>query len=118
MKRYTWILTAVMAASLLLVGCAKKGGVDTGKLESSFQSSEPGTKGKVDSAVSAIKSSDYAGAMASLQSMASDAKLTPEQQQAIKDVVEQLKTLITGTANQAADGAKKALGDLQKSLPK
>lgn len=118
MKRYAWILTTVMATALMFNGCAKKSSVDTGKLESSFQTAEPATKSKVDSAVSAIKSSDYSGAMASLQGLAADAKLTPEQKQAVSDVLEQLKTALANTANQAADGAKKAMDDMKKSLPK
>ena len=118
MKQYAWILTTFMAAALLFGGCAKKSSVNTGKLESSFQTAEPATKSKVDSAVSAIKSSDYPGAMASLQGLAADAKLTPEQKQAIQDVLDQLKTAMANTANQAADGAKKAMDDMKKSLPK
>ena len=118
MKRYVWILTAAMAVSLVFLGCAKKSSVDTGKLESSFATAEPATKSKVDSAVSAIKSADYAGAMASLQGLAKDAKLTPEQQQAVTDVVEHLKTMVTDVANTTAEGATKALGDMQKSLKK
>ena len=118
MKLYTVILTALMAVSLTFSGCAKKGSMDTGKLETSFQSSEPATKSKVDSAVSAIKSADYAGAVASLKGLAADAKLTPEQQQAIKDVIAQVQAALTGAANKAAEGANKALGDMQKSLPK
>src|SRR5436309_14008705 len=113
MKQYAWILTTVMTAALLFGGCAKKSSVDTGKLESSFESAEPATKSKVDAAVSAIKSEDYAGAMVSLQGVATDAKLTPEQQQAIKDVVEQLKLLVTDAANATADGAAKALEKMQ-----
>ena len=118
MKRYLWVLTAAMAVSLLCLGCAKKSSVDTGKLESSFSSAEPATKSKVDSAVSAIKSADYTGAMASLQGLAKDAKLTPEQQQAITDVVDHLKTMVTDVANTTAEGAAKTLENMQKSLKK
>ena len=107
-----------MTVSLMIVGCAKKSSVDTGKLESSFQTSEPATRSKVDSAVADIKSSDYAGAMASLQGLVKGTKLTPEQQEAIKDVVEQLKKLVADTPNITAEDATKALGDMQKAVPK
>ena len=118
MKRYIWILTAILAVSVVLLGCAKKSSVDTGKLESSFESAEPATKSKVDSAVSAIKSADYAEALASLQGLAKDAKLTPEQRQAITDVVGQLKKMVGDVANTTAEGAAKHLEDIQKSLKK
>jgi flagellin-like hook-associated protein FlgL len=118
MKLYLWILTAAVTVSLVFPGCARKSSVDTGKLESSFESAEPATKSKVDSAVSDIKSADYAGAMASLQGLAKDAKLTSEQQEAIKDVVEQLKTRVTDVANTTAEDAAKALENMQKSLKK
>jgi type IV pilus biogenesis protein CpaD/CtpE len=107
-----------MTISLMTVSCAKKTSVDTGKLESSFETSEPATRNKVDSAVADIKSSDYAGAMAALQTLAKDSKLTPEQQEAIKGVVEQLKTLIAETPHITPEAAAKVLGDMQKTAPK
>jgi outer membrane protein assembly factor BamD (BamD/ComL family) len=100
-----------MVVTLLSAGCAKKSSVDTGKLESSFQSAEPANKGAADNAMAAIKAGNYQQALTDLQQLAKKAKLTPEQRQAIKDVIAQVQ-------KQASELANKATGDLQKSLPK
>ena len=117
MKINQFVLTVVMAAVFALVGC-KKSGVDTASLESSFKSAEPASQSSADKAVSAIKAGDYAGAMAELNSLADKAKLTPEQQQAIKDVVAQLQQMVADAAKKAGDKASEAAGDLQKALKK
>jgi hypothetical protein len=100
-----------------LVGC-KKSGVDTSKLENSFKSAEPAAQSSVDKAVSAIKSNDYAGALTELKSLGDKVKLTPEQQQAINDVVAQLNQMVADAAAKASEKANEAVGDLQKSLKK
>lgn len=117
MKIHQLILITVTAMAFALVGC-KKSGVDTSGLENSFKSAEPATQSSVEKAVSAIKSADYAGAMAELKSVAEKAKLTPEQEQAIKDVVAQLQQKVADVAKQAGEKASEAVGDLQKSLKK
>jgi hypothetical protein len=117
MKTLSLFLTLVTAAAFVFVGC-KKSGVDTKPIESSFSSAEPATKSGADKAVSAIKAGDYASAMAELQKLAGQAKLTPEQQQAIKDVLEQVKAQISAAAEKAAGDAKKGMEDLQKSINK
>jgi hypothetical protein len=117
MKAMNWILTAMAAAALALCGC-KKSGVDTAPLEKSFSAAEPATKSSADKAVSAIKAGDYSGAMAELQKLGAQAKLTPEQQQAIKDVLAQVQKQLSEAATQVGKDAEKATKDLQKSLPK
>ena len=117
MKLNQLILVAIMTVAVDLVGC-KKSGVDTSNLESSFKSAEPASQSSADKAVSAIKAGDYAGAMTELKSLGEKAKLTPEQQQAIKDMVAQLQQMVAGAAKQAGENASKAAGDMQKSLPK
>jgi hypothetical protein len=117
MKQLRTILAAVMVVSLLAIGCAKKG-PDTSQVEKSFQSAEPSTRSGVDKAVTEIKAGNYAGALAELQSVASKAKLTPEQQTAIKDLIAQVQQQLSATANKAAGDAQKSLGDMQKSLGK
>ncbi len=118
MKAHAWIVMVLMALALAMPGCSKKSDVDTSKLEKNFQSADTKTQTQVNQAVDAIKNADYAGAMTKLQSVASQAKLTPEQQQAVKDTLEQLKTKALEATKKATEGANKALGDVQKSLPK
>lgn len=118
MKHIGWVVTAIAAVSLVFTGCSKKSNVDTAPLEKSFASAEPATKSSADQAVSSIKAGDYSGAMVQLQKLSAQAKLTPEQQQAVRDVLEQVKKQLSESAADAAKGMEKAAGDLQKSLPK
>ena len=118
MKLHKMIVIGLVAVALGIVGCAKKGSVDTGPLEKSFQTAEGATKSAADTAVSAIKNADYSGALAELQKLAGDAQLTAEQQQAIKDVIAQVQKAIADAAGGAASEAGKAAEDLQKALPK
>ena len=109
---------ALVAAALAATSCGKKSEVNTSKLEKSFQTVESSVKSTVTEAVTAVKNADYAGALAKLQKAASDAELTPEQKEAIQDVVEQIKAAMAATVDKAAEGASKAASDLQKSLSK
>lgn len=119
MKTFQWTVLVMAALTLAFVGCSKnKANVDTAPVEKSFASAEPTTKTSADKAVSAVKAGDYAGALTELKTLASNAKLTPEQQQAIKDVMAQVQKAITDMAGKAQGEATKAVGDLQKSLPK
>jgi hypothetical protein len=116
MKTFVSILSALVFC--VAVGCAKKEQVDTAKLEASFSTAEPASKSEVDKVVASVKSQDWAGATASLQKLAADAKLTETQKQAVKDTLEQVGKVIKDTADKAVGEANKALGDAQKSLPK
>jgi len=118
MKTSGWILATVMGVSLAITGCNKQGGIDTSALEAKFQASEPALKASADKAVAAIKSADYSGALAELKTLASNANLTPEQQQTIKDVMAQVQKAITDAATKAAGEANKAVQELPKSVPK
>ncbi len=118
MKSFKWIVVAV-AALALTFGCSKnKENVDTAPVEKSFSSAEPATRTTADKAVSAIKAGDYTSALTELKTLASNAKLTPEQQQAIKDVMAQVQKALTDMATKAQGEAGKAVDNLQKSLPK
>lgn len=108
----------LVALIVAVAGCSKKSGVNTSGLEKSFQSADPKAQTVVNQAVDSIKKADYSGALASLQKAASQAKLTPEQQQAIQDVIQQVQKALADAAGKATEGANKALGDVQKSLPK
>ena len=118
MKLVIGTLTVLSVVALTLSGCGNKGAVDTAPLEKSFASAEPATKTSADQVVSAIKASDYAGAASQLLKLAGQAKLTPEQQQAVKDVLAQVQKQLSDFAAKAGKDAQKAAGDLQKSLPK
>lgn len=118
MKTSHLILILLTGLALGFAGCGNKSGVNTSNLTKSFKTAEADVRAGVDKAVSAIKASDYNGALAALQETASKAKLTPEQQKALQDVIEQVKAKIAEMAGKAAEGANKAIGDLQKSLPK
>jgi outer membrane protein assembly factor BamD (BamD/ComL family) len=111
MKKCARVLFAVAGLSLAIIGCAKKNEVDTSKLESSFKSAPPAQQSDVDKAVSAVKAGNYSEAVGDLQRLAGKAKLTPEQQQAVKDTIAAIQ-------KQMAEVANKAASDLQKSLPK
>lgn len=108
----------VMVAALAIVGCKKEGSVDTSNMEKSSVSADAAEKSSAEKAVAAIKSADYSGALAELKTLREKAKLTPEQQQAVKDIMAQLQQLVADTANKAASNASKAAEDLQKSLKK
>jgi hypothetical protein len=118
MKLTSWLLAALAAVILTLPACSKKSSVDTAPLEKSFASAEPATKSTADTAVSELKAGNYAGAMAELQKLAAQVKLTPEQQQAVKDVLAQVQQKLADSTAKVGKDAEKAAGDLQKSLPK
>lgn len=118
MKFTNWLITALAATMLVSSGCGSKNNVDTAPLEKSFASAEPANKAAADQAVSAIKTEDYTGAMAQLQKLATQAKLTSEQQQAIKDTLAQVQKQLADAATKASKDGQKAATDLQKSLPK
>ena len=107
-----------MALTLAMSGCNKQGGVDTALFEKRFKSAEATVQTSADKVVTAIKSSDYSGALAELKTLAGNAKLTPEQQQVIKDVTAQVEKLIADAASKAVGEAGNALKDAAKALPK
>ncbi|MFA6562668.1 MAG: hypothetical protein WCV00_12230 [Verrucomicrobiia bacterium] len=115
MKKYIGMLCIVLVASAAMIGC---GGSPASKVESSFASAEPGLKESAQKAVDAVKAGNYAGAAAELQVLAANTKLTPEQQQAIKGLIADVQKQIQAKAAEAAESAKKAMGDLQKSFGK
>jgi hypothetical protein len=107
-----------MAVTLAMASCGKQSSVDTAVFERTFKTAEAATQTSAEKVVTAIKSADYPGALAELKNLASNVKLTPEQQQAIKDVMAQVEKAISDVANKAAGEAGKAMKDLPKGLPK
>ncbi len=117
MKTSKWIHTAIMAFTLTMAGCNKQGSVDTGTFQKTFASAESPVQSSADKVVASIKSADYSGALAELKNLANNAKLTPEQQQAIKDLMAQVQQYVAGAASQAAGAASNAMDAIPK-LPK
>ncbi len=112
----------LLAASLALfgwAGCSKSesGGttIDTAKVEAAFSTASAVDKAEVDKALGAIKSGDYAAAMASLNKAVANVKLTPEQQQSLKDLIAQVQAKVSNVASQTMDAAKKAGADASKN---
>lgn len=117
MKRYIWLVTLALAGTLAVVGCGKKSGVDTDKLQRSFKSAEPAAQSDVDKAVTAVQDGKYSEAMAYLNKVASKAQLTPEQEAALRDTIAQIQKQISAGAEKAAGDMQKSADDLKKSLP-
>ncbi|HOX55364.1 MAG TPA: hypothetical protein P5205_01515 [Candidatus Paceibacterota bacterium] len=106
-----------MTATLALAGCSKPtGNVDTSALESSFQSAEASVKESADKAIAAIKSADYAGAVAELKKLAENAKLTPEQKQSVNDWIAKAQNAVGEAVGKAADEAGKVADDAAKAV--
>ncbi len=116
MKIKAWVGVLALAA-VTLVGCSKSD-VDTSKVESSFSDAEPATKSTMEQVVTAVKAGDYAGAVAPLQTLASNAKLTPEQQQAAKDLMVQVQEQVKAAAVKAGEQAKEAMENAADSTGK
>jgi hypothetical protein len=119
MKSNKLMLVWVAVLAVGLLGCGKSGeSVNPAPLENNFASAEPAAKSSADKAVSAIKASDYPAALVELKTLASNAKLTPAQKQAVDDVLAQIQKAVAGAATKAQGDATKAADDLKKSLPK
>lgn len=118
MKTSGWILTVVMALTLATAGCTKQGSIDVASFEQQFKSAEAALQTSAEKITTAIKASDYSGALTELKTLANNAKLTPEQQQAIKDLMAQLQKFVTDATGKAVGDASKAVNELPKALPK
>ena len=98
MKKLAWLCLA----AVLLAGCSRYHGINTGNLSSSFKLSEPSLKTEADAAIKAIRDNKLPDALAELQKLAKRAKLSAEQQQAVKDVIVQIQTKMEADAKKAA----------------
>ena len=109
-------LTAVSAALLLLAGCGKTAPAPADDPQV-FDKAAPELKQMWQIALEASKTNDYVTAEMVLYRL-SRPELTPEQRQAVKDVITQVQKQINAMANRGSADAQNAAGDLQKSLPK
>jgi len=110
MKMHSWVLSSLIVVALSLAGCGKSGGsaganVDPSPVEKAFSAAEPTIKAAADKAVAAIKGADYSGALAELQKLGANVKLTDEQK-----AVAEAGTKASGEASKALDGVQKSLG--------
>ena len=94
-------LAGFALAMLLLVGCHRYRGIDAGNLSSNFQAAEPALKTEADTAIKAIKAGNFPDALAELQKLSKRAKLSAEQQQAVKDVIAQIQKKMQDDAKKA-----------------
>jgi len=124
MKKLLLTLTTIASLSLLsLTGCDSGGSgsgtvIDTSKLQSAFSAASAVDKAEIEKAITSVKAGDYASALTSLNAAASNVKLTPEQQQAIKDLVAQVQSKLGSAATEAVDKAKAAATDATKAVGK
>ena len=120
MKIQQLLLVIIAAAAFAVAACNKNGSVnvDTGKLTTAFESASADAKTAADTVATAIKSGAYAGAVTQLKALGDKYKLTPEQQQAVNDLVAQVQKIIADAAAKGAADASKGAADLGKALPK
>ena len=90
------LLPIVAGAGLILwagTGCSNRE-VDIPKLQSAFQSAEPGIRAELDQGIADIKSGDNPAALKVLQHLAFAAKLTKEQRPILLDTIKKIKARI------------------------
>ncbi|MFM8360219.1 MAG: hypothetical protein ACKOET_16855 [Verrucomicrobiota bacterium] len=133
--RLSGVVVRVTLASLL-GGCGGQDSVDTSRVEQIFASAEAVSKSAVQSAVAAVKAQDYRQAMTALQEALAEVKLTPEQKEALGDLMARTQAKVAAVAGNAGQAARdaaeaareaadkartstgRALEDLGKSLQK
>jgi hypothetical protein len=93
--RMKHFLSTVCMAGMLIVGCSKPTVVDTGRLERVFKTSEQSAQAMVEKVSTAISQTNYPAAMASLQKLSHQPKLTDEQQIAVRDAMTAVQQLMT-----------------------
>jgi|ERR1017187_3129045 hypothetical protein len=116
MKRFAWMLVVALGASLVITGCGHKGAVSTSELQSNFKSAEPAMRTLVDNAVAAVKSNNYPEALSNLQLLSHKARLTPDQQQSLKDTIAAIQEKTSSTTNKPAAEPPKIPVGLEKLL--
>ena len=124
MKIQQLFLVLIAATALLVItGCHKSQSpgavsVNTDQLTSVFQSAQGDMKTAADSVVTAVKNADYAGALTQLKALGEKYKLTPEQQQAVNDLMAQVQKAIDAAAGKISQDASKAATDIGNAMKK
>lgn len=119
MNKLFLTLTVIAGLAVLgTTGCSKSesGGttIDTAKVQSAFATASAVDKAEVEKAIAAVKSGDYASAITSLKQAAASVNITPEQKQAIQDLLAQAQAKVGAAASEAVDKVKAAGSDAAK----
>jgi hypothetical protein len=118
MNTKKWLVLSLIASTgialLGFAGCSKGGGsIDTSKVQSAFENAPPVDKAEAQNAITAVKSQDYAGALASCKKVVTSANLTPEQKSAVQDLMGQIKSKGLGLGQSAVGGAGEMTNQVQ-----
>ena len=88
------------------------------RMETTFQTAEPASKGAAQGVVTSLKAGDYAAAGTALKELASNVKLTPEQQAAARELLAQVQDKVKETASQLGEKAGEAAKKAQEAAKK
>ncbi len=95
-------IARLLAIVILAVGCGRYHGIATANLASSFKTAEPALKAEADTAIKAVREGKLPDALTELQKLGKRAKLSAEQQQAVKDLIRQIQAKMEADAKKAA----------------
>lgn len=111
MKKFTLVLSCVLGLAFLAgTGCNSKPKISTALVTESFATASDEDKAKVQKGVDAANAGDHATALAILDELQYDlVDITPEQQAALMDLVQQLKTKLGEDWEAAAEAARQKL---------
>jgi hypothetical protein len=90
MKHWTGRLVLGLAFVVLVLAC-RPGGVSVSELKSTFKTAEPALRMEADKAVAALKAGKSEEALTILRKLAGRAKLSADQQLAIKNTIAQVE---------------------------
>lgn len=117
-NRYLLVLTIGLGLTLGSVGCKKEeeptpgpvpsttSGLNVSAMEKSFEDSEESVKQSVDKAVDEVQAGNLQRANDMLRELAENAKLTSEQQNAVKDFMARVQSQIKQMGQDVVEGAK------------
>jgi hypothetical protein len=92
--------------------------LDLSKVESAFASATGAIKTEWDKIISALKSQDYSGAWASIESLAKNAGLSADQKAALSDLMAQIKAKAGDALKSVTDAAGKVAAEAKDAATK
>jgi hypothetical protein len=111
MKKYFWILLAIIAM-MVVAGCTKKKTPDD--IGKAFATADAATKGNWDKAIAAYKTNDYTGAITILQVLRIQPNLTPEQWNAAQETFSMVMSKAMEAAGRGDANAQQAMEILKQ----